>query len=412
MTNQHKTVIKAEAMLFSELFHQGRFVVPWHQRYYDWETNDVRALLHDIDDAIKEKRDCYFLGAIMLVENGSQLWKINDGQQRMVTISLICAVLCRRFVDEAKGSQREGLALRLLFDLNANSTWTLDDAEHYYPRISPPQNDDMRYRQMIRGNTIGTNGRLTTAWAEIDNFISPMSLEKSQLYFDFLLEKLEVVCFWVPSHVDPNAIYETINCRGKKLDDLDLIRNYLYSHFNETADSERRNSVHDGLVRIRELIPNSTRASEYMRCHFQCRFGFLPKDEFYRNAREAIRTQKDKPYSKKMSLADYVFDLTQQIASREYLELFRKVTAANPDQDFIDAFETASGTRRSPRGIAVFLRELRDYTVALPLVFSILTWYIRVSDGRKRKRIAKIANKNLCRLATFVFKDGFCCTKV
>lgn len=411
MTAQHQTVIQAEAMLFSELFHRGRFEVPWHQRYYDWGINHVRALLYDIDDAIKEDRDCYFLGAIMLVENGEQQWKINDGQQRMVTISLICAALCRRFADEGKGFQREGLALRLLFDLNANSTWTLDNADRYHPRISPPQNDAMRYRQMIRGNTIGTNGLLTTAWTEIENFFSPMSLEKSELYFDFLLKKLEVVCFWIPSHIDPNAVYETINCRGKKLDDLDLIRNYLYSHFNETVDSERKNSVHDNLERIRTLIPFTKKASEYMRCHLQCKFGFLPKDEFYRNVREAIRTQKDNPHSEKEHLTDYVFNLTQQIATRESLELFRKITAASPDSDFIHAFEAASGTKRSPRNLVAFLRELRGYTVTLPLVFAILIWYIRESDGRKRKRIAKIANRNLCRLATFVLRTAFVAPK-
>ena len=123
-------------MLFSDLFHQGRFAVPWHQRYYDWKPSDVQALLHDIEDAIKEERDCYFLGAIMLVEIEHQRWEINDGQQRMVTVSLMCAALCRRFVREAKGSQREGLALRMLFDLDANSAWTMDDAERYTPRYS------------------------------------------------------------------------------------------------------------------------------------------------------------------------------------------------------------------------------------------------------------------------------------
>ena len=95
MTKQSQTVIGAEAMLFSDLFQQGYFDVPWHQRYYDWKPSDVQALLHDIEDAIKEERDCYFLGAIMLVEIGHQRWAINDGQQRMITISLMCAALCR-----------------------------------------------------------------------------------------------------------------------------------------------------------------------------------------------------------------------------------------------------------------------------------------------------------------------------
>ena len=408
MIAQRHTVIKAEATLFSELFHQGQFTVPWHQRYYDWKASDVRALLHDINDAIEENRDCYFLGTIMLVETASQCWEINDGQQRMVTISLICAALCRRF---PRGSQREGHALRILFDREANSTWTLDDAEHHHPRISPPQNDEMRYYQIIRGNTIGTNGMLTVAWTEIETFFSPMSFEKWEQYFDFLMEKLEVTCLLVPPRIDPNAVYETINCRGKPLDDIDRIRNYLYSHFNVAGDSQRKISLHKNLEMVRIVIPSTKKAAEYMRCHLQCRFGFLRKDRFYRDVREAIRTQRGKKRDSVKSLADYAFALTKEITSPESLGLFRIMTATSPDPDFIRAFEIASGTTKSPRSLAVFLRELRGYTVAQPLVFAILLRYIRESDGRKKKRLAKIAYRNLSRLATFVLRTAFVAPK-
>ena len=410
MTKPRQTVIEAEAMLFSDLFHQGRFAVPWHQRYYDWKPGDVRALLYDIDDAVKENRDCYFLGAVMLVRLDHGRWEINDGQQRMVTISLICAALCRRFAQEAKGSQREGLALRMIFDLDAHGAWTMDDVEHYVPRISPPRNDLMRYRQMVRGNTIGTNGALTAAWAEIERFVLPMTQQKSKDYFDFLLRKLEVACLWVPSHVDPNAVYETINCRGKQLDDLDLIRNFLYSHFNSKSDFERKDTVHQNLERIRTVIPSAGKASAYMRCRLQCKFGYLRKDHFYRDVRHAVRSRYDEKADGEV-LADHVFQLTREITAGESLELFRMITASTPDPDFIRAFEVASETTKSSRNLAVFLRELRGYTVTQPLVFATLSWYIREADGQKRRRIAKVANRNLKRLAAFVLRTAFVAPK-
>ena len=409
MTAQSHTVIGAEALLFSELFHQGRFAVPWHQRYYDWKPQDVRALLDDIEDALKEDRDCYFLGAIMLIDTDSQPWEINDGQQRMVTMSLICAALCRRF-HEANDSQREGLALRILFDLDAVNVSTLDDTDHYTPRISPPQNDTMRYRQIIRGNTIGTNGPLTAAWTEIENFFSPMSFEKLKRYFDFLLTKLEIACLRIPPRIDPNAVYETINSRGKQLDDLDKIRNFLYSHFNAEADSQRRISMHDNLERIRTRFDKVNKAAGYMRCHLQCRFGFLRKDNFYRDVRTAIQIRRDSKNAKR-SRGDYVFDLTQQVTSPESLELFGKMIASNPDSDLTHAFRVSSGTTNSPRNLAVFLRELGGYTVTQPLVFAMLVKYVRESDGRKKRPVAKIANKNLSRLATFVLRTAFVAPK-
>ena len=411
MKNPSQTVIRAEAMLVSTLFQKGRFTVPWHQRYYDWKVDDVRALLQDIDEAVQEKRDCYFMGAIMLVELEQNRWQINDGQQRMVTISLICAVLCICFNREATGSQSEGRALRMLFDLDDTSTRTLDNAEHYSPRISPPTNDAMRYNQMIRGNRIGTNGRLTAAWTEIEKFFSPMNIEKLEKYFDFLLNKLEIACLRIPPSIDPNAVYETLNNRGKKLDDFDLVRNHLYSYFNMDAESERRRSVHDYLERIALQISGTTKASEYMRCRMQCRFGFLRKDKFYRDVRSAIHTQYSKERGSRDSWADFAFRLTKEIAAPESLELFRTITAPNPDPEFVHAFATTTNTINSPRNLAVLLRELRGYKVTQPLVFVMLNWYVRESHGSKKKRIAKIANKNLRRLATFVLRTAFVAPK-
>ena len=241
MSGSRPTFIRADAMLFSELFQKGRFAVPWHQRYYDWAVSDIQALLSDIDEAIKEDRPCHFLGAVLLVEIEKGRWEINDGQQRMVTVSLLCAALCRRFAQETGDSQREGLALRMLFNLDGSGVWSSARAEHYEPRIEPPISDGMRYRQMIRGNSIGTNGKLTAAWRTIEDFLGPTNIGgRWESYFDFLRERLEVACLSVPRDIDPNVVYETINSRGKPLDDLDRIRNFIYSYFNADAEVQRK----------------------------------------------------------------------------------------------------------------------------------------------------------------------------
>ena len=409
MTGQ--TVINAEVTLFSELFHKGVFRVPWHQRYYDWKKDDVQALLQDLNQAIQERRDCYFLGAIMLIEDNPQSWVINDGQQRMVTVSLFCAVLCRRFARESLGSQREGLALRLLFDLPATSTSRLSDANRYRPRIDPPGHDAMRYRQMIRGNTIGTNGMLPSAWEEIEKFFSAMSLADTERYFDFLLGKLEVACLWIPSHIDPNAIFETINCRGKPLDDLDLTRNFLYSHFNDDAEAQRRRSVHEHLERVRTVLRSSLKASEYMRCCLQCRYGFLRRNHLYRDARDAIRAQRDKRPGSNEPLADYAFELAERLGWAAGIELFRTMTAKTPNPEFLREFEQHSRTTGKRRCLAVYLQELQAYKVTQPLVFALLSRYVKEQDDRKRRGVARRVDANLARLAAFVMRTAFVALK-
>lgn len=402
-------MIGARPWRFSKLLQRGFFELPWHQRYYDWKSENVCELLSDIEEAVIEKRHCYFLGTVILVKKGSTRWEINDGQQRMITFSLICAALCCKFADNNSSPEKEAIALRILFDLDADETCSLDDAQEYSPRISPQRDDKISYRNMIRGNSLGTNGIITTAWKKIEDFISSQTLEESEDYFDFLVQKLEIACLEVPPKMDPNAVYETVNCRGKELDALDLIRNHIYSHFNAAQYLERRESVHECLERIRTKFQAPKKASEYMRCHLQCVFGFLRKDRFYRDVRNKIKEQAQE--NNKVP-PDYVFELTEKVADPKSLALFSGViVSSSPHTEVIDPFNSDCRKTNSPRNLAVFLWELYSYTVTRPLVFALLTRYLRETGSQQKKRIAKTVHRNLSRLATFTLRSAFVAPK-
>jgi len=256
----------------------GRFAVPWHQRYYDWTTEQVGELLVDFKEALDESRSSYFLGSIMLVEaNG--VWEINDGQQRLITLSLLIASLCRRFAAHRQSdAAREQLALRLLFDRAETAVTNLDETARDTPRIRPPEQDRSRFTQIIRGHDIGTNGKMTSAWNEIEIFVTALNQQAMREFFEFLTNRVEIGVLYVPRTEDANAVFEDLNGRGKRLDDVDLIRNHLYSYFTDAADGERRATVHENLEFV--VLNNRTaqRSQEYFRCYFQCRYGYLGVD--------------------------------------------------------------------------------------------------------------------------------------
>ena len=368
----------------------------------------------DIEEALQENRPCYFVGAVILVEKENGTWEINDGQQRIITVSLIFAALCQRFALESHDSQREGLALRLLFNLHTTAVYALDQAEHYRPRVNPPLNDRVRYRQMIRGNTLGTNGKLTSAWRTIDDFLGTANEQcRWEQLFDYICERLEVACLTVPREIDPNSVFETINCRGKPLSQLDLIRNFLYSHFNQAHETQRRDTLHENLERISQVFPStksSKRAEDYVRCRLQCHFGFIPRDSFYRDVRSTIRKRTNSPKSR-TDATDYVFTLAQDITKPEDLELYRRLIVPTASPEFLRQFEGNSRTTASPRNLTVFLRELKGYSVTHTLIFALLSKYVHSIDGRKRRRIARLVNKNISRLASFVLRTAFVAPK-
>ena len=220
-----KTRISSEVRLVSDVLYTGRFEVPWHQRYYDWTVEHVSELLSDLKNALDTGKLCYFLGSIMLVKTQhSQHQRINDGQQRMITLSLLVAALCRRFAQKPpRDPSRETLALRALFDRPANQTSLLADASKYAPRIDPPRNDKSKYTQLLRGHDIGTNGLLTAAWSTVALFVEAMSRQTREGFFDFIMQKVEISVLDVPEGVDANLVFEGLNARGKPLDDVDLI---------------------------------------------------------------------------------------------------------------------------------------------------------------------------------------------
>ena len=400
------TVITSRATTFFRLFSSRRFTVPWHQRRYDWKPDHVDELLHDFADAIKADRQCYFLGTVILVESGPGVWLINDGQQRMVTLSLISACLLRVFIDR-NDSARVRTALRVLFDVEETSPGTADDIDRLSPRLTPPREDKTRYSLMIRGRSIGANGTLTLAWRQIDTFVAGMGREEATGFFDFLMQRVELSCLEIPPSVDANSVFETINSRGKRLEDLDLIRNHLYSYFNADDGNQRRDSVHENLESLRAQLRDDSQFTEYARCYFQSRFGYLRKRTFYRDTRRHIHIQ----VSHAAQPSSYVYDLVRDFALREKVELFRVVSTPSRGNHFVDEFARASGQSQVTRNLGMFLRELHSYKVTQPLVFALLWRYATETDDCRRRSVAKWVHARIKHLASFVLRTAFVAPK-
>ena len=397
------TVVGAQASLLSHLLYKGKLEVPWHQRQYDWSKENVYELLIDLDEAFRENRESYFLGTVVLVEKADRTWEINDGQQRIVTYSLICARLARMFANGVD-PQREGIALRNLFDLPSDHTASLSQADRLEPRVSPPQDNRVNYRLLIRGHSIGTNGKLTTAWTEIDRHFLPVDVEKAKRFFDFVVRKLEVVCISVPMGVDPNSVFETLNARGKKLEDFDLIRNHIYSFFNGATEQQRRDTVHQGLQQLKGNFREGPKTMEYTRCFLQCEYGYLPKDRLYRETKAQIKRQTER-FPETLP-ADHVFRLATKFAGVESVAVFSSITAPREDDTIISRFNRDAHTSTVSRNLYYFLHDLKHYKVTQPIVFALLVRYLKEADSRKRGAIACRAHTYLKALTSFVVRTA------
>lgn len=103
--------IDVRALTLREIF-SGEFVfcLPWFQRAYAWQTDQVSRLLSDLFDALRERgKDAeYFLGTLLVCKpNGSPTTSLIDGHQRTMTFTILFSVL-RDLCDDAE--QRANLS--------------------------------------------------------------------------------------------------------------------------------------------------------------------------------------------------------------------------------------------------------------------------------------------------------------
>ncbi|WP_420616406.1 DUF262 domain-containing protein [Candidatus Palauibacter sp.] len=394
------TRIQSEVRLLFRVLCSAHFEVPWHQRHYDWTVQEVGDLLEDLMDALDSDKTCYFLGSIMLLKpTGAAPWRINDGQQRLITFSLLMAAFCRRFSEEEpRDTWRETSALRALFDRNENEISRLDDAHQYTHRIAPPKDNRRMYTQLLHGHDIGSNGLMTAAWNKIDDFVDCMDRETREAFFDFLLTKLEVSVLTVPGDVDANSVFETLNARGKSLSDVDLIRNLLYSCFSEIDDTARRNAVHANLQSTSVILNTKPKVSEYFRCYLQCRYGFLRKKRFYREF-----WKKTQHTIRGAASTDYAYSLVAGLGRPESTWLFQTIISAKPSQALEGRLPTVSGKR----DLAVLLRELQGYKVSHPLCFALLHRFMAESSAAKKRAVGRVVGRSLKNLTSYIMRAAF-----
>ena len=67
--------------------------IPSFQRAYIWKPENILQLISDLEEACKSPETPYFLGSLILVREGDTSFSVIDGQQRLVSLSIIIAAL-------------------------------------------------------------------------------------------------------------------------------------------------------------------------------------------------------------------------------------------------------------------------------------------------------------------------------
>lgn len=82
------------ALTIEKLFEEN-LKIPYYQRPYSWENEQVEDIIEDLLDAYKNKKDNYLIGNMIFHQEEDSKEEINivDGQQRTITLALIIKIL-------------------------------------------------------------------------------------------------------------------------------------------------------------------------------------------------------------------------------------------------------------------------------------------------------------------------------
>jgi hypothetical protein len=226
-----------------ELLKRGRVQVPPNQRSYAWEERHVRNLLEDISEAIGNNADDYFLGTVVVVSDGVADPSIADGQQRTATATILLARIRDRLFSIGRGPSARSIDIDFIRSTDRNTEavlprikLNLEDNEFFVRRILPgPEDPGYAEREQLVP-TRASNTRLLSASRLIVEFIDqilstlPQQARADQLlkWVDFIEKRTSVVLVTVPDEVGAFRIFETLNDRGLKASQADILKNYFY----------------------------------------------------------------------------------------------------------------------------------------------------------------------------------------
>lgn len=226
-----------------------RFTVPMNQREYRWEEEHVRDLLQDLSKAIDNDNPTYFLGTIVLT--GGEQNEVSDGQQRLATVTMLLAAI-RDYMfahDRDRVESIEPVYLRER-DIDTNQVvaklkLNVDDNEFFTRAIlSTPGSPERAVEPTLESHR-RIKAAAELARQHVEAIVAPLRtedrVERLIRWVKFLRDGVLVILARVPSHLNAYVMFETLNDRGLKASQADLLKNHLLRRAGDrAAEAQRR----------------------------------------------------------------------------------------------------------------------------------------------------------------------------
>ena len=217
-------------MTVGELFDDpgATYTIPVYQRNFAWGAEQIELLISDIQGAIADKEDGYFLGNLIVTKRGTSRqpqqadYEVIDGQQRLTTLHLLLTILSDP--ETTLSPTHKG---RLHYESRPRASATLNRIATQSARQTSAATD------LASDEDPGILQGFNIIEQFIDQHINEARARSE--FADFLRHQVTLVRATLPATTDLNRYFEVMNTRGQQLQQVDIVKARLMSRLHTDA---------------------------------------------------------------------------------------------------------------------------------------------------------------------------------
>lgn len=278
----------------------NKYVVPRFQRDYAWDSAQWEDLWSDI--TALDKEGFHYMGYIVLQQTQQYRYEVIDGQQRLVTLTMIVLAAMKAIQNLIKKGEEVDENSERITELTKSFIGSKNLVSLRVISKLDLNRNNIRDFQRICSDLKAPNGRGTTSTnkllkkcfeffckknfgntgAEIAKFIVRFSS-------DMIFTKIVV-----QDDLNAYKVFETLNARGVQLSTPDLLKNYLFSIVtkDEKLEEDELDELDEQWSEILSQLGENN-VSDYIRYHHNSSRKMVTKNNLFSSMKRTIVEPKE-----------------------------------------------------------------------------------------------------------------------
>ncbi len=279
--------------LSTVFFSERKYRVPRYQRPYTWDSEQITEFREDLT----AQGEPYFFGSMIFnteAEKTDGYADIIDGQQRLLTVTILTAVL-RDLANEldkerAKLYQRKDIAIE---DRDGREFYRVvpsDPLMDYFRRFIQSGEDDILQSSPSTQEEARVKRNYEYFREKVSAELKRCPTRESQLDLLGKLRKrigdLIVISIEIGREEDAYDIFETTNARGIELSVSDLLKNLIFNRIRAGGDRDLAKDIWQDISS--NIESTRTELKRFIRYYWISKYGFTPDKKLYRTIKSKV----------------------------------------------------------------------------------------------------------------------------